>query len=558
MENNEKLIYNPNVRTNKTKERSSSTQEAIKLKRLMLAIVAIGHIMTYWIRDLKTGCWQQLDEKLLKKLIPNYDKLNDRARAKERRKLLGTCELVSTIKLPERLPNYLPQGPSPSKEQLRSGALGVLSLLLLFRSPSVGCRILALVLCGLRCQSLQKGDQSLNFTIQISNATPELVDIFKRLMKVIVPDQHYHGKRWRVRRKRILNYQPRENRLPRHIQDFGEYTVKPKGRGEIHVPATYNDAIASIYSAGHQQLREVQPFFQSAATVLINCERNDWGGMRLFSGEFSHYDPHVLEEFEAKKTPIAQILYGWWEGGSRGAWGRKIVQAAKASLGKPDNRYVQVTFDPKLLRSAVEYQVLLDFCSALEEEKILTNEELEPYRTTIKNVYAPEPEPEAQKLRMEDTEVFLSIMGSIADEHSAAIVPLSQRIERRDKELGAWRKISGTEYLVMPERTWARAYLKAARAADVDVSFSKDQRWVGQLQRILVENGLIKAPSSGYRYRYNLYEDNTRDKTYVVAVPKALLSEGKGRQKSGQENTTSGKPICPDARLTSGEIDAAS
>ena len=38
------------------------------------------------------------------------------------------------------------------------------------------------------------------------------------------------------------------------------------------------------------------------------------------------------------------------------------------------------------------------------------------------------------------------------------------------------------------------------------------------------EAGLIKPASSGYRYRYDLFGNGTRDKTYVVAVAEALLA----------------------------------
>lgn len=524
-----------------------------KKKRIILIIEK--KVMD-WIRGPNAKHWQQLDEKLLRKMIPNFLSLNDRARQRERKKLLSGYKLVDKLKLPERLPNCLPLKRPLSTEQVHGGALAVLSILSLFPHHATGCHLLALILCGFRCQSLQAADQGLTFAIQIPNAPPELVDIFRQLAKVIIPIQHYNAKkRWRLKRKRFLNYHPGKNQLPRHIQDFSEHKLRIK-KGKIHVPAPYADTIAVIYGASQAQLREAQSYFCDAATILINCEHNDWRGLRLSDKDFSHYDREALDNFKAQGMAIAHLFCAWWEGGSGRAWGRKIVQAAKASFGEPDSRYVQVTFDPKQLRSAVEYQVLLDFCSDLEKREILTGEELEPYRASIRNVYAPEPKQELQKHSMENPEAFLTIMRGIVKEQVAAIVPHSQHYEKRDKPLGAWRTINGTEYLVMLEGTWAKSYLKAARAADVDVSYSKKPDWASKLQRILVEAELIKPSSSGYRYRYDLLENNTRDKTYVVAIPKTLLAEKTERQNPGQENITPGNPDRPNACPSSKKFEA--
>ena len=57
----------------------------------------------------------------------------------------------------------------------------------------------------------------------------------------------------------------------------------------------------------------------------------------------------------------------------------------------------------------------------------------------------------------------------------------------------------------------------------MDVSILRLEGWERILQKSLAETGYIKAPNSGYRYRYDLLENGTRETTYVVAVPRALL-----------------------------------
>ena len=53
-----------------------------------------------------------------------------------------------------------------------------------------------------------------------------------------------------------------------------------------------------------------------------------------------------------------------------------------------------------------------------------------------------------------------------------------------------------------------------------EVAAGLDSRMVGE-----AEAEAIKAPSAGYRYRYDLYGTGERDSTYVVAVPAKLLTE---------------------------------
>lgn len=93
------------------------------------------------------------------------------------------------------------------------------------------------------------------------------------------------------------------------------------------------------------------------------------------------------------------------------------------------------------------------------------------------------------------------------------------RIEKRTRPLGAYREINQQLHFVMLEKAWEKAYVKAARAAKVDISFQEKDKWSQKLQKLLCDAGVIKQPSSGYRYRYDLLDKGERDSTYVLAMP---------------------------------------
>ena len=222
---------------------------------------------------------------------------------------------------------------------------------------------------------------------------------------------------------------------------------------------------------------------------------------------------------------MAALLRAWWAAEEdEVTWARQIVVEAKASFGKPDSRYISIQLDPKLLNKAIRHRVLCSFLDWLETEGLLAAEALERYCMIVKSVYDPEPVEEKPPQYAEDPQVFLRVMRDLTA--SEKIAGLEEPFRKGDKLLGAWRTISEECFLVMPEDGWKKAYSKAARAdKDVDTTFFQRDHWESELQKILAEAEAIKVPSSGYRYRYDLYGTGKRDSTYVVAIPAGLLTE---------------------------------
>ena len=62
-------------------------------------------------------------------------------------------------------------------------------------------------------------------------------------------------------------------------------------------------------------------------------------------------------------------------------------------------------------------------------------------------------------------------MRSVAQRNDSIIIPDGKRFVKSEKKFGAIRVISGEQYLVMPENTWATAYKKAVKDAGFETSF---------------------------------------------------------------------------------------
>ena len=260
--------------------------------------------------------------------------------------------------------------------------------------------------------------------------------------------------------------------------------------------------------------------------ILFNSDAGDLAPTKLSPADIAAYAPDVVSRLQTNSKQVAALL-DWWRipFKNEDTWAREIVQEARASFGKPDSRYIRVELDPKKLRDAIRYRVLLCFFDVLEDNELMTAEELQPYRQGAKDVFDPAPVEPAAVRHAEDPDVFLEVMRELAVDPSAKIVAEDERFIKKDKPLAAWRTIGTERHLVLLEEGWAKFYKKAILAKKtIESSFFQLERWERDLQKTLSEAGLIKKASSGYRYRYDLLENGRRDSTYVVAIPTQLLT----------------------------------
>ena len=494
-------------------------------------VVRIRHAdgVEYRVYEPKTG-YVPLDETYLARASPSFRNLNERAREKARDEYLGKCTTIEKASVPRYLVNTRRSLPgkdghrrAAAFEDFRAGALALLPVCELFRSAEAGCDLLATVLAGMRCESLREAESGFRAVVEISSTAPEIEETLTTLVKAAVTRKKW--KNGRIKRMAVLDWRTRPGGLPHRIQDFSRLKIKVKKHPTLRVPVPYIDTVALVIGADSAQLREAEPYLENAAVLLLNCGSNDWGGRRLRTSELAEYDPAVVKGLEEERYSVAALLCAWWAAEEdEVTWARQIVAEAKASLGKPDSRYISVQFNPKLLNRAIRHRVLCSFLDWLEAGGLLAGENLECYRAIIKGVYAPELVEEKPPQHAEDPQVFLGIMRNLAA--SEQIAGPDEPFQKGNKLLGAWRTISGEQFLVMPEDGWKKAYSRAARAAkDVDAAFFQRDQWERELQKILAEAEAIKAPSAGYRYRYDLYGTGKRDSTYVVAIPAGLLTE---------------------------------
>ena len=473
-----------------------------------------------------------LTDRILSRLIPHFPDLPRRAKEKRFKKWLEEAEIVCKAYIPAQLPNTRKKCRANGKKRpplvddLQRGANALLAVTRLFENPAPGYLLLADALCGMHLTALRAEEPSFLPLVSITSNCPEVHAALKTFTKAVVTRKRWNGKHCKVKRNAVLSYGVADGTLPKCFLDHSSLKITKKEAKGTRVAFPYTDTVALVIGANSTQIREASPYLENASVILLNSSPGELNPTKIPASSISAYNPAIIAQLQTHAPCIAALLAWWWGGAlnDENIWARKNVQKARASFGKPDSCYIRVEFDPKKLRDAIRYQVLLSFLDEVEKANFMTDEELAPYRQGAKEVFAPAPPEPVRLRRAEDPEVFLEITRAIVENSSAAIVAEKERFVKKDKHLAAWRTIGGERYLVFPEDAWARTYAKRVKACkDIECTYLQREHWERDIQKLLCEQGLIKAASSGYRYRYDLMNNGTRDSTYVVAVPAHLL-----------------------------------
>ena len=476
----------------------------------------------FWTSPEREGRYIPLDDRYFCKEIPLYHSFNEQARKRARKKYLKRVKIIKTIWISGYVPNikkklYEEHFPKPKP---------FLQLSQLHEKRPPGYLLIANVLSSMHTEALRKIEPNFRPVLSISCDAPKNVQILLDIMSSLFPERTKKiGHRTKLKRQHILDYRAKCGEFPHYIQDFSSGAVKIKHQKKFRFIAPYTDSAVLLIGANSAQIREADSYLQNAGIILLNSSPGELNPTKLPTSVIESYDPTIVEQLTVGQPQAASLLRWWCElFDDEEAWARQIVQAARASFGKPDSCYIRVELDPKKLRNAILYQVFLSFLDEVEAAEFMSAEELAPYRQGAKEVFDPAPPEPVQLRHAEDPDVFLEIMKTLAENSSAHIVAENTRFVKKDKPLAAWRTINGERYLVFLEADWARTYLKLVRAhKDVECSYFQREHWERDIQKLLCEQNLIKAASSGYRYRYDLMENGTRDTTYVVAIPAHLL-----------------------------------
>lgn len=469
----------------------------------------------------------RITERHYRKLIPGFDEMTSQAQERHVRKwfksnVLIVCEGESSLHLPNARKKL--HGRLPALEDFQRGAVNLIEITNLFQSKEANYLLLSDILCGNRASALRGVEPSFRAVLSVSGTSQPLESCLQTLVNCAVTRDEWKQSSCKIRRTSILDY-TQTTAFGIHMIDHSRIKVAGKGIHGVKIPFPYTDTVALVKGASSAQLREAAPYLENAAVILLNCAASEFLPTKLSPSSVASYDPEVLARLRQAQAYIAALLRFWWcSAENEDVWAKEIVSQARQSFGNPDSRYIQCEPDPKLLRNAIRYRVLLSFLDMLKAHQMLDQENLTRCRQEARDVFDPAPAVKNVLLQADQPRVFLDLMQKIVTQYANSIVDEGSRFVKSQKHLAAWRTISKKRYLVFPEDQWARAYKKVASSTgNIDSSYFQGDGWERELQKTLCQHQLIKVPSSGYRSRYDLYENGTRDITYVVAVPSEVL-----------------------------------
>lgn len=501
---------------------SQSNRLIVKVKR--------GDDLIYYSYDQKKVMFHEVTEGYLNGIIPGFRRLNKAARRKEFKKFVSEGTVIATVCLPDILANskfkiddHTGDKHKPRLQDLQIGLTVLLQMADLFEQPEAGFLLISSILAGLHSKALRYYESGFRTCLSIGRQDETLVHIIKVFVDAVVPLNKWTGKWCKVKRKSVLNYRNSDDAIGRHIQDFSFAKIKvdhvEHDYPDIIIPVAYEDTVVTVIGASSSQLREALPYLENACAILINCGSSDLEPDKLSLEAISAYNPSILELLVQYRNEVSAVFRFWWEE-CDDQWAKGIVTEARASFEKPASNYIAVTLNPKTLRKKILHLVLSSFFDTVESLGWITNEDLEKYRQGAENVFDPAPIIKPPQRYMEDPAVFLELMGQILREQHDKILQENEPFVKTRKPFAAYRSISNERHLVILESDFKKAYAKTARnAKNLDTTFLQKDNWVGDLQKRLAEAGVIKSPNTGYRYRYDLLQNGSRDTTYVVAIP---------------------------------------
>lgn len=477
----------------------------------------------------ENGRYVPLPDDFWRRKIPNYRYFTENGRQKHQKKLLKTADIKTVRAETDQPPAWwkIHDGDgkhTPTALDCRQGVEALMSLLDVFPTPEAGAMLLATLLMGLRAADLKQCEPALRPCVAF-RGPPQLEQVMKRLFKSILPRKRWKGKCFSFRRKRKVDLNDALS-----LVDISRIKIRVNKLKSIWLPLPPKNTVLLILHGRDTIWGKLSDDLSQVGLVFVNgsLSANGWGTVSIPTYSLTEWDDQLLEKITVHAPQVAWLL-GWWWGTSSDDWAQDVIRRAHVQLGNPGGRFRTFAYEPKALCRAVAYQALLDFVALTGDRQWLPPDKADVYRQRLRDIFDPAPlPPPTTSRRAEDASVYLEILGKFATERAELIAPLEQPYVRpqRGKIAAAWRCISGEEYLVMEESVWAAWYAKAVKADNaIDTAFLQKPRWELELQKVLGTAGVIKVPAAGYRYRYDLLANGTRDSTYVVAIPARLLQE---------------------------------
>lgn len=466
-----------------------------------------------------------LNERYLRKELSHYADLTVKGRRKAVDRYLKGFPVILRARIDESLPNvgHHILGRPPCRNDFRAGADAFLRLLDLFEDRETGAILAANLLCGFQMTTLRRLFATFSPVVAIPEASESLEQILRLVQETSMPRQSWRGKHCRVRRAPVLDYRESGDGIAPRFQDFSRAKIMLSGKKLPVAPFPYTDTAALLIGASSGQIREAAPYLERCSVIALGCRLpKELSARRLSHRQLGAYDPQIIEAWRAHGAEIALVLRLWQEYELPAA---TIKAQVSSRFLPPDARYISVTIHPDELRAAVYIAALIAFLRMLVGYGLLSTVETAAREEALTVLFfPPPPPPPAPKRQAEDPQVFLELLADHIRQAPEDIAGPDEPYRKKDRRLGAWRTISGTQHLVMAEQVWKKWYQRQVRSRpDLDTACLSRDAWEKDMQKALADASVIKAPSAGFRYRYDLYNDGSRDSTYVLAVPAHLL-----------------------------------
>ena len=466
-----------------------------------------------------------LDDRRLRRELPDYADLTLKGRRKAVDRYLKGFPVILRARIDESLPNvgHHILGRPPCRDDFQAGDDAFLHLLDLFEDRETGAILAANLLCGFQMTTLRRLFPTFTAVIVLPETNATLEHVLRLIQETATPKQRWRGKGCRVRRAPVLDYRKNGDGIAPRFQDFSRVKVNvPSGKSPA-APFPYTDTAALLIGASSGQIREATPYLERCSVMALGCRLpKELSARRLSHRQLGAYDPQIIEAWRTHGAEIALVLRLWQEY-------ELPIAAIKAQVSSrflpPDKQYIAVVPHPDKLRAAVYIAALIAFLRMLRGYSLLSLEEAAAREETLTAIFfPPPPPPAAPKRQAEDPQVFLALLADHIRQAPEDIAGPDEPYRKKGTRLGAWRTISGTQHLVMAEPVWKKWYQKKVRShPDLDTACLSRDSWEKDMQKALADAGVIKAPSAGFRYRYDLYNDGSRDSTYVLAIPAHLL-----------------------------------
>ena len=480
-----------------------------KTKAPKLAVCKFGKRLLRWKK--KGGGYAPLSDIDLDRRLKLTDR-PERERKKARKAYEDECEIVADAKISgslEKAPRHVPLTLKADLPIfLRMAVLALLALFDLFPGTSLGVDLVADTLCGFRCSSLRKVEAALVFRTDVATKSKDLEDALNAVVSQLVFNKSWKGKGCKIKQKPVLDYSKGQKW---HI-DFSKLIVRISKKRKVYHPVDYFDTTCLICHADKEQRDDALPHLVNSFHVLLNCAKSTAPHvLNVSDKDLKALDPEALDRFTLPNPSVAVLLRHWSDDQTE-TWAAEMISRAKQAIGNPDSRYVNVSFDPVILRKAVRREVLLDFLEWSKEDELLTPDEYDIY---VQRIDTAGSEPVLRKA--EDPEVVISVVRRFILENPEKIAQPDEDISPKSGHVAAWRTINNEGGLIYDEKTffpWFRSQIKGDET--IDASIFKVEKFDLIILKNLVTSGKIKPRGDNPRYVYNLYARGQSNRINVI------------------------------------------